>query len=51
MKAPKGSQIWAQGLNEALKPAPGASYKPDWAKFVGNVWNAEGGLCDKFDSD
>jgi len=51
MKAPKGSQIWAQGLSEALKPAPGASYKPDWAKFVGNAWNAEGGLCDKFDSD
>ena len=51
MKAPKASQIWQQGLRESLRPAPGASYAPDWAKFVGNAWNSEGGLCDKFDSD
>ena len=51
MKVPKASQIRMQALRESLMPAPGASYKPDWAKFVGNIWNAEGGLCDKFDAD
>ena len=51
IKAPKASSIWMQGLRESMRKAPGAEYAPDWANFVGNAWNAEGGLCDKFDSD
>ena len=50
-RSPGAATIWMQGLRESLRPAPGKGSAPAWAGFVTNAWNAEGGLCDKFDAD